>query len=166
MNIIENIKCFFKNLFGWDTDDEDSEPRVVDGFYNGDTSSPTNETIERWQRERDVYLKDPYEKDLSTGLVRLKYNPMGICTSYTKDGYKLYEWHRPETDPLYYSFYPDEKPSYTAISSDMIDMTLRFNSGYCNMYVYTAGGNRATYDEYAKSESTPYFDPALRMWRY
>ena len=165
MSVLDNIKRFLSDLFGWEIRDKNEEPKVIDGFYNGDSSSPTNEKIEQWESEKDAYLKDPYEKDPATGLVRLKYNPMGICTAYTREGHKLYEWHRPETDPMYYSFYPNEKPSYTANPSDVIDMTLRFNSGYCNMYVCTAGENSVTRDEYAESKSTPYFDPALKMWR-
>ena len=144
MSVLDNIKHFFSNLFGGEIIDKNKEPKVIDGFYNGDSSSPTNEKIEQWQADRDAYLKDPYEKDPSTGLVRLKYNPMGICTSYTKEGYKLYEWHRPETDPMYYSFYPDEKPSYTAIPSDVIDLTSTFSSSACNAY-YTQPHDYNTY---------------------
>jgi len=168
------IKSIFHALksaiFGMN-DTSDSEVRIVDGYYtdeNGrpDTSSPTNEKIEQWQANRDAYLKDPYEKDPSTGLVRLKYNPMGICTSYTKDGYKLYEWHRPETDPMYYRFYPNEKPSYTANPSEVIDLSSTLGSpyAYCRAFVCSAG--HATGDEYAKSSNEPHFDAALRMWRY
>ena len=145
---LKSIFYALKSAIFGKNDTSDSEVRVIDGYYtdeNGmpDTSSPTNEKIEQWQANRDAYLKGPYEKDPCTGLVRLKYNPMGICTAYSKDGHKLYEWHRPETDPMYYSFYPNEKPSYTANPRDMINLSRR-DSEYCSAF-YTQPHDYNTY---------------------